>query len=106
VNEALDLAEVVPAEPFETVLQAPCGATYVHLVGVDVLQGDHVTQVRDTTTRQRATNPGRGSVIVLHFWDEDGHTFDLAFRFHKGQVYVERSHCRPCPEMPPMLWRD
>jgi hypothetical protein len=106
VSGALDLAGLVSTEGFETLLIAPCGCSDIHLVGVDVLQGDHVIEIRRTTTQQPAQNQGRGSVAVLRFWDENGHTFDVGWRFHKGQVYVQRSECRPCEEPPSTLWRD
>lgn len=97
----------IPIERFETRLVAPCGADYVHLVGVDVLQGDHVTEVRGSgTTRHHAQNCGRGSVIVSRFCCENGHVFDIALSFHKGQTFISRSECFPADETPATLWRD
>jgi len=102
---ALHLSEL-PTEEFNAFLKAPCGSRSVHLVGVDVLQGDHVTEVRRETKMRRAENPGRGSVLIVRFYDEDGHTFHVTARFHKGAVYVDRSECVPYPDMPDELWRD
>jgi hypothetical protein len=94
-------------EILDSVVVAPCGCDQVHLVGVDVLQEDHVVQVaRDETRMKRRDNAWRGSRITLKFYDENSHYFTVDVQFHKGQSFVARSACSQFVEPPTELWRD
>jgi hypothetical protein len=110
VSLRLPLAQLVGAGPFEIPLVAPCGHEYLHIAGVDVWQAEEIVTVDAKgvrTTEQR--NPGRGSVVTIRLWCEDGHDSRVALRFHKGQTYLEATRCALSGE--PIdargeLWRD
>jgi hypothetical protein len=102
----LDLAPL-PTELLAAVVVSPCGPGQVHLVGVDVLQEDYSVQVaREQTTLKRRDNGWRGSCVVMTFFDDENHYFEVTFQFQKGVTYVARSGCSPFAEPPTELWRS
>jgi len=101
------LLAALPTELLVAVGVSPCGSPQVHLAGVDVLQEDYSVQVaRDQTTLKRKDNGWRGSRVVMKFFDEENHYFEVTFQFQKGATYVARSGCSPFEEPPTEFWRS
>ncbi len=96
---------------FDGTLACPfCGCQDVHIGPVCVQQHDQATYIERRRTVTRPAEPcGRGSRVTTTFHCEDGHTFDVTYRFSKGTTFVSVSDPRPArwdASPPKTLWRD
>jgi hypothetical protein len=50
---------------------------------------NHLSEVKQIPGKDNyeAPWPGRGDLLVITFWCEEGHTWELCFGQHKGQIY-------------------
>lgn len=99
---------VLPLELFSSAIVAPCGSENVHPCGVTVYQDGHLVEVgaAGAQLRPTASTARRGSLIVVRFFDENNHAFEVNLQFHKGATYIGRTTCVPLFSPPVGLWRD
>ena len=102
-------------EEFTDEIRCPdCGFEYVHPVELSC----NPAGVSDQSIRVDAhgihiakpTAPfGRGVVISIGFTCENGHAFDIDYRFHKGQTFLsvhDRGGIADATKWPAAIWRD
>ena len=87
-----------------------CGFNYVHIAQVWVDQGHVSAELTDDKVQIRGTgrdNGHRGSEVTLAFFCENGHWFEFAFAFHKGNtsVALRTAHIDQA-SITPELWRN
>ncbi|MEO2017646.1 MAG: hypothetical protein ABGZ53_25100 [Fuerstiella sp.] len=82
-----------------------CADECVHFGPVDVEQGYTVTHCDGGSTQvvYRNSTPHKGSVIRLHMFCENNHSWQYVMSFHKGNAFLQLADC---PADGGELWRS
>lgn len=96
-----------------------CGHDYIHIEAVDILQNRQEISIGYGMAGEGLIAPvliheidessGRGSVVDVRFFCENGHRFEHKYRFHKGNTDVSIVRLEgfdPGQGHTPELWRD
>lgn len=94
----------------DTLIECPVcadGFAYVHPTRVEVNAGGEITTVDSDGTRLRTGRAaGRGVLITLAFFCENGHPFEQRIEFYKGATLTSIHRRTADAEHEHTIWRD
>jgi hypothetical protein len=83
-----------------------CGNEHVHLIAVKCLRKNDETVIAGEITVKEALNDMRGSKIIIEYWAECGHKWEVVRQFDKGNTFLICNVLSEDQESKSGLWRD